>query len=272
MRSDFYVYVYFRPDTGLPCYVGKGRGPRWIAHNKQRSPNPHLRNIINKYGEIPCVKTHQGLTEAQAFEIEIALIAAIGRGKKGPLVNLTDGGEGSSGYVPSDSSRAKMSESSRRQDRIATLLARNTSPENIARLARLAQDPKRRAKASEIANSPEHLARLIAYNRSPEARAAKSVLSKRPEVVDRLRALANSPENRARRSRLSSDPDHLKKLMEFNKSPEHRAQVAERNRSPEMRAASSARAKARNASPEFQAKAAEGLRRYLANRQKEEPT
>ena len=99
-QVDFYVYVIFRPN-GVPCYVGKGRGDRWFVHKKlrHRHHNKHLANIIAKAGgDLPLVKIRDGLIEAQAFEIERAIIAAIGReAKGGSLVNLTDGGEGASG-------------------------------------------------------------------------------------------------------------------------------------------------------------------------------
>src|ERR1035437_8032610 len=101
----FYVYIYFRPDTGTPCYVGKGRGKRWL---KSRS-NAHLCNLIAKFGTAPCVKIRSGLSEAEAFATEIALIKAIGRGQHGPLFNLTDGGDGASGAKRTDETRAKMS-------------------------------------------------------------------------------------------------------------------------------------------------------------------
>lgn len=97
MRTDFYVYVIFRTD-GRPCYVGKGRGPRW-RRTARSGRNPHLAAIWKAAdGALPVVKVREGLTEDEAFETEIALIAAMGREVNGgPLVNLTDGGEGSSG-------------------------------------------------------------------------------------------------------------------------------------------------------------------------------
>lgn len=266
MKNDFYVYVCFRPDTAEPCYVGKGRGRRWQDHNKNRSANPRLRNIVKKYGELPCVKIRVGLTELEAFTIETAFIRAIGRGNDGPLVNLTDGGEGSTGYVTPPEVRAKLSASNRSPERVATLLKRNKSPENIARLLVLARCPKRRAKFSEYARSAENIARVTAHNRSPEQRAKRTREGRSPERIKLLRAFTSSPEWRARRSELSRDPQHLARLLEHNRSTEHRAQVAARNRSPEMRASASARASSRNSSPEFQAKAAEGLRRYHAER------
>jgi hypothetical protein len=110
--SDFYIYIYFRPN-GVPCYVGKGRGRRWRDHFRA-TRNPHLANIIKTAGgEIPVAKIHVGLSEAQAFQFEVALIKAIGRKPAGPLVNLTDGGEGPTGQKMSPQARALMSEQRR---------------------------------------------------------------------------------------------------------------------------------------------------------------
>jgi len=50
-------------------------------------------------GEIPKIKVRENLSEDEAFTVEVALIAAIGRQDlgRGPLLNLTDGGEGATG-------------------------------------------------------------------------------------------------------------------------------------------------------------------------------
>lgn len=100
--TAFYVYIYFRPWNGTPCYVGKGKGRRWLVHESYGADhyNEHLARIFAKAGgKLPKVKVRENLTEAEALATEIALIAAIGRGKKGPLVNMTDGGEGVTGFV-----------------------------------------------------------------------------------------------------------------------------------------------------------------------------
>jgi hypothetical protein len=101
IEKRHYVYVIFRPD-GSPCYVGKGRGKRWQSHFwdfKSRKINPHLASIITQgKGRLPVILLRTELTNAEACEIEIALIRAIGREKHGgPLVNLTDGGDGTVG-------------------------------------------------------------------------------------------------------------------------------------------------------------------------------
>lgn len=96
----FYVYVLFRLN-GIPCYVGKGKDDRWLCHFKigAAHTNRHLARIIAKAGGmLPKIKFREGLTEAEALALEVALIAAIGReARGGPLVNLTDGGDGVSG-------------------------------------------------------------------------------------------------------------------------------------------------------------------------------
>lgn len=109
---NFYVYILFRPWDGSPCYAGKGKGDRWLRHEKdgEKHCNLHLSNILKKAArlgmEIPKIKVRDGLTESEALKTEIAFIAAIGRKKNGgPLVNLTDGGDGVSGYVPSERER-----------------------------------------------------------------------------------------------------------------------------------------------------------------------
>lgn len=104
-RSDFYVYILFRLN-GLPCYVGKGAGDRWERHEgRAKHKNKHLGSIIDQARaagkELPKIKAAEGLTEESAFDLERLLIGCIGRGEDGPLVNLTDGGDGPAGFKPS---------------------------------------------------------------------------------------------------------------------------------------------------------------------------
>jgi hypothetical protein len=108
-RREFYVYVIFR-ENGAPCYVGKGRKGRWLDHQR-KAHNPHLRRIYAKAGgALPVAKVRVDLTDTEACATEIALIAAIGRGRDGPLVNMTDGGDGLKGWVPSQETRTRISE------------------------------------------------------------------------------------------------------------------------------------------------------------------
>jgi len=117
----FYVYVIFRPN-GLPCYVGKGRGKRFMQHFRpgplSLHHNRHLAAIIRAAGgRLPVSIIREALTNDQAIETEMALIAAIGRRctGTGPLVNLTDGGEGNAGWHPAQSVRDKISAAAKRR-------------------------------------------------------------------------------------------------------------------------------------------------------------
>lgn len=125
---DFYVYVIFRPD-GRPCYVGKGKGDRWLHHERRAKAhyNKHLSHIIAAaVAPLPKIKVREDLTEAEASAIEIAFIAAIGRADLGlgPLVNLTDGGDGKTGWVPSIITRKKIASSNTGKKQSALTKAR----------------------------------------------------------------------------------------------------------------------------------------------------
>lgn len=112
----FVAYVHAKPDTTTASgifYVGKGleRRARKIVRNE--SSNRHYKHTVAKYGaenilvgSIPCS------TETIAFELERGLIKCLRRmGVK--LTNMTDGGEGSTGFVMSAKSRKKIGEGSR---------------------------------------------------------------------------------------------------------------------------------------------------------------
>ena len=89
-QNEFYVYLYLRED-GTPYYVGKGKNKR--AYQKhQFVPVPKTSDRI--------VFVHTNLSENDALEKESELILQYGRKNNdtGILRNLTDGGEGTSGY------------------------------------------------------------------------------------------------------------------------------------------------------------------------------
>lgn len=102
----FYVYQYSCPTTNTPFYIGKGKGNRSEHHVKIASKNPtpqkgkHFLNTIRKIlreGKYPIITIIEtNLTETQAYDLEKKLIIDIGRKdiKTGPLLNLTNGGEG----------------------------------------------------------------------------------------------------------------------------------------------------------------------------------
>jgi uncharacterized protein YdaL len=105
-----YIYAYLRnkdsatAKAGTPYYIGKGKGNRAYAHHG-KTPVPKDKSYIK------FIRTN--MSEQDAHQLEIALIAEHGRKdlNEGILLNMTDGGEGTSGL--SDAAKAKMSNSLR---------------------------------------------------------------------------------------------------------------------------------------------------------------
>lgn len=103
-----------------PFYIGKGKGNRCKNHlgqirgsDKEKTFKANkMRKIFEDVGLEPIIiKIFENLSEDLAFEKEKSLIALIGRcdRKKGPLTNLTDGGDGLSGLVFTEEMKCHMS-------------------------------------------------------------------------------------------------------------------------------------------------------------------
>lgn len=117
-NRDFYVYVLF-DWLGVPRYVGKGKGGRMYIHERESDPRNWMKNefielTVQMLDEVPKLKVREKLLENEAFETEIALIAAIGRFPAGPLVNMTDGGEGGGGAIRSENFKRHLSQRQRK--------------------------------------------------------------------------------------------------------------------------------------------------------------
>jgi len=157
--NNFYVYVYLDPrkpggfDYGEfhfdfePFYVGKGQGIQWLTHlglaqSKTKSYKLNKIRKIQSLGLEPkIIKYKENLTEEEAFDLEKKLIKTIGRLDlgHGPLTNLTDGGDGTSGLVGWNKGRTKFNDPSlaRAAEKMkATMTGRTAATHSgIARMA-----------------------------------------------------------------------------------------------------------------------------------------
>ena len=127
--NKFYVYVHRRASDNLPFYVGKGKDKRaWNFHHRSAFWN----NVKQKHG-VTVEIVFENLSENEAFQCEKDTILEF-RYFGYPLVNLTEGGDGPSGWKPTEITRQRMS------------LAQKTSQKVLA--ARLVVASKRRGVAT----------------------------------------------------------------------------------------------------------------------------
>lgn len=103
------VYRHRRNDSNQVFYIGIGKEEKRAYSNKSR--NTHWKGIVNKHGYSVEIIAND-LSWEEACELEIFLISEYGRNDLGlgPLVNMTDGGEGIINQVISDETRLKISE------------------------------------------------------------------------------------------------------------------------------------------------------------------
>jgi hypothetical protein len=99
---DYYVYAYLREKDNTPYYIGKG---------KCRRAYTNISHYVNLPKDKSRIIFYQiGLTENDAFKLEIAYIKLFGRKdlNTGILRNLTNGGEGASGYKHTPETKQKL--------------------------------------------------------------------------------------------------------------------------------------------------------------------
>ena len=175
-ENIYYCYVYKRED-GTPYYIGKGKGSRaFITSRRIISPPRDRTNIIF---------TCEGVSETEAFEMEVALISLLGRKDLGTgiLRNKTDGGEGVSGWVPSEETKRKMSEKA--IGRVPTEQARKRMSE-ARKGQKVSEETKRRVgEASKGRIHSEEARQKMSEAKKGNKNASKLTDVQRLEIVQR---------------------------------------------------------------------------------------
>lgn len=109
--KKYYVYEWYIIETNEVFYVGKGTG------NRYKSLKSRNKFFIDMYKSHNCNvrKIYENLTEEESFEKEIETIKFYREHTNYRLTNQTDGGEGTSGWQPSDEFRKKQSDIHKKQ-------------------------------------------------------------------------------------------------------------------------------------------------------------
>lgn len=105
----FYIYEHIRLDTNAVFYVGKGKGRRCF---ESRRRNLYWKRIVSKAGGFDVRVVVNGIDEELAFLAEQELILKL-KTQGISLANLTDGGEGVSGYSHTEETKSFLSETMR---------------------------------------------------------------------------------------------------------------------------------------------------------------
>jgi hypothetical protein len=113
---NYYIYLHIKSTDLKPFYIGKGNGRRCFS---KQSRSNHWNNIVNKHG-YDIILIEENLTHESAIELEKYWIKRIGRKdlSNGPLVNLTDGGEGTANRPMTEKTKIALSQSNK--NRIAS--------------------------------------------------------------------------------------------------------------------------------------------------------
>ena len=172
-----YVYLYSDPSRAEPIYVGMGKGGRYKRHllRTDRHPMTHRVQAMKRDGVEPVITfLCDNVDQELASLVEQEAISKYGRKDlgKGPLLNLTDGGDGC--FNPSPETRKRMSES-----RTGT----KQPAEAVERRAAQARGKPRPAHVLEAMKKANTGAK-----RSPEARARMSAAHKGKKLTEEQRA------------------------------------------------------------------------------------
>lgn len=112
--NSYYAYLYCDPSReNEPIYVGKGVGKRVFSHLKRRNRHPLSSRLqhMSALGVQPTIEfLISDVSETTALFVERCAIDKYGRKNlnQGPLLNLTNGGEGSSGWKASEETKERM--------------------------------------------------------------------------------------------------------------------------------------------------------------------
>ncbi len=208
LNCNFYIYRHIRPDTNEVFYIGKGNNLDKKKSKYRRAFETLKRNdfwikVYNKNNQKISVDIlFECESEQVVNEKEIEFISLYGRRDlgKGSLVNLTNGGDGSLGYIMSEANRQikkeigspmqgkkhkaetllKLSNLAKKRTYPNPFKGRTHTAEVIALLSKIAKESPRRPKTKFINTATNEI-----YNGVVEA--AKAIGLHKATLLKNLR-------------------------------------------------------------------------------------
>lgn len=138
-----YVYVHYRESDGLPFYVGKGSCP--YRYTQKTGRNKYWQRTAAKHG-FRAEIIADGMSDKDAFDLEVKTISEM-RASGQPIVNITAGGEGASGYMQTPEHIAK---------RVSKRIGQKWSKESRDRVKGRKKSAETRKKLSEAVRGFRH--------------------------------------------------------------------------------------------------------------------
>lgn len=206
MTANFVVYEHWRPDTDACFYVGKGKAKRSRSFEARNNLYGRIVAKLQRGGVSPEIRiVGDGLTEAEAFCLEIERIAywrLIGV----KIANFTDGGDGTSGRLHSDATKAKIRKKA---------IGRKISPGTIEKMIRSRTGQKRTDETRKRQSDSAKIAQRKRFDKLQST--AKGRASIKASATRMSRIAASDPAVCKKRSEntkaLWSDPSYRAKVM-----------------------------------------------------------
>lgn len=219
-EPKFYVYEHHRNDTGAVFYVGKGYKSRSIArHNR----NLYWQRVCEKAGGFFVTYPVKNVDEELALLVEVELIDAYRR-RGVCITNITNGGEGAPGWVPSEETRRKIGEANKHTPKATGenhgMYGKKHTPESLAKMS-AAQKGRMAGEKHHFygKHHSEETRRKISENRKGKMIGADNPFYGKkhtPEALEKMRAThvgrKQSPEERAKRSASASKSEYIKSI------------------------------------------------------------